>query len=269
MLGHTLRSLAGRPSRGLLVAALLSGCFFAAACNKDEPAPQAAAPTPATAPAPTTQPGRIGPGDLLVINVGDLTGPGSGAAKPVRIGADGTVGLLFLDQPFRVAGMTPADAEVAIGKVYCDENIIQQPNVYVRRLQVAASSVVPTTGPSATIGNFDLLRLAVWELEGPGTQTVRVTRVGGDGSIGLPMLGKLKVAGLTEAEAERAVIDQYGPKNQVLQHPMVSVLRLEPAPDDAGRVELPNVAVRPVPEILKPLFEPGRDVPMTAAPSKR
>ena len=44
------------------------------------------------------------------------------------------------------------------------------------------------------------------DLVAPGTQTIQIRRVGPDGTFSLPYLGPLKLAGMSEIEAEKALV---------------------------------------------------------------
>lgn len=240
-----------------------------------QPAAVAAASQPAAVGAglvgrPSTQPGRIGPGDLLVVDVAELNGPGTSTPKPVRVEADGTVPLLFIAKPFPIAGMTTADAQLAIGKAYNEANILQHALVYVRRLQVGGAVGTGSAGGAVAgpIGNFDLLRVVVWELMGPASESVRIVRVGPDGVVGLPFLGKVPVAGLTAGQVEAAISKDFREKN-ILQNAQVAVLRLEAAPPDAGQVDLPDAPIYPVPDLLRPLYDLGPSAPPPPAVGRK
>jgi protein involved in polysaccharide export with SLBB domain len=234
----------------LLPAAIaLTGC--------DEPA--GAGPAPATRPTtgPSTHPGRIGPGDVLSLRVINLSGPGVETIKPVRVAADGTIQPVFLG-PIKVAALSDADAEAAIDQAYRAANIVQDAPVIVRRLLLAPAA---EAAAGDSIANWDLVRIAVGDLTGPGTEVVVVTRVDGEGVVGLPYVGKQKLAGLTEQRAEKVIEQTYRGQNIVLKAP-VSVFRLERAPADAGQVDLPDRPVAPVPEFLKPFCEEGPGTPL-------
>jgi protein involved in polysaccharide export with SLBB domain len=51
----------------------------------------------------------------------------------------------------------------------------------------------------------DVLQISLSDLVGPGVETQKTVRVSVDGTISLPLIGKVHVAGLTEAELGRAV----------------------------------------------------------------
>jgi protein involved in polysaccharide export with SLBB domain len=218
--------------------------------------PAATAPAPAAVTIrPATRPGTIEPGDLIVVEVPELTGVGSIVSKPMRVEADGTIHLLLINQPLQVRGLTTTEAQELISVGYRQANVLQSAAVYVRRLQLA------DTGPGLTgpIRNFDLLRVTVWDLGGPGLETVRIVRVGPDGQIGLPLIGRVQMTDRTASEAELAIQQALRDKH-ILQLAMVSVLRLEAAP--SGQPDLPDAPSAPVPELLRPLYEPQ---PLTTA----
>ncbi len=73
------------------------------------------------------------------------------------------------------------------------------------------------------VGADDLLEVTIYDLEGPGLQTIKRTRVSGTGNITLPYLPSVvRAEGLTEIEAQTAIIDAYR-KGGVLENAQVSV----------------------------------------------
>jgi protein involved in polysaccharide export with SLBB domain len=212
-------------------------------------------PLPTSYPA-TTQPGRILVGDLLAVEVSDLTGPGSALVVPKEVAADGTISMPYMSKPLAVAGMTDGQAQQAVTEQYRVENIIQRAPVNVRRLRVAGTGGAPP-GP---IAPYDLVRISISDLAGPAYVTALVARADGDGMVNLPYIGPRKIAGLTDQQAEAAIAKTYRSEN-IVQHAWVSVLRLEAAPPDAGRVDLPDVPIYPIPEILRWLYEPQETRP--------
>lgn len=243
-----------------IVLILLLGILLCWGCDKDKTsqpaqsaaADQAASKSAASATRPAAHPGLLGPGDLLMLSISDLTGPGVAADKPVHISADGTVRLLLIDTPIKLAGLTTIKAASAVQTAYDKSNLVKHALVYVRRLEVGSQGRAGE-GP---IRPYDLVRLSAWDIEGPGVQTVWISRVGRDGAIDVPYLGKQKIGGLSEPDAERTIIKAYHASN-IVENAMLSVFRLEPAPADAGSRDLPDAAILPVPSALAKLFEPG------------
>lgn len=85
---------------------------------------------------------------------------------------------------------------------------------------------IPTTRPSATppeyrIGPSDVLFVTVYGLDSLEAPTVVPARVGDDGTITLPMVGAVRVADLSLANAEKAVARSYSPR--FLKNPRVLV----------------------------------------------
>ncbi len=168
---------------------------------------------------------------------------------PKQVGADGTISAPSCPKPLLVAGLTDGLIEALIATTLKDENIIRSANVSVRRLRVSGTGG-PPPGP---IAPFDLVRVSVDDLEGPGATTVRINRVPADGTITLPYAGPLKIESLTDQQVEAAIAKAYR-DNGIVEHPTVSVLRLEAAPPDAARLDLPDAPIFQTPDSLAWLY---------------
>src|SRR5206468_9446899 len=68
--------------------------------------------------------------------------------------------------------------------------------------------------------------VSITDLVAAGVETVKSCRVTETGNISLPIVGVLKVAGLTEAEAETAITKTYKDKN-IIANAQVSVTIVE------------------------------------------
>jgi protein involved in polysaccharide export with SLBB domain len=164
----------------------------------------------------------IVPGDLLVIAYPELSPPGTDYLRPSRVSADGSITVPVAGD-LKVSGLTLAAAENAINRALRETRVIAHPAVSIdRHERAAAASVAP--GPVAA---GDVLRVSIWEIAGPGVETVRTLHVSAAGEVGLPLLGQTKLAGLTEAAAEAAVVKAYADARMV-QQAIVSVLRVKP-----------------------------------------
>ncbi len=89
-------------------------------------------------------------------------------------------------------------------------------------LRIEARAVVPTvrTAPVAEdyrIGRQDLLEIRVFGVEELNQQV----RVADDGSITLPLIGRLRVGGLSKAELERSIAERLG--DRYVRNPQVTV----------------------------------------------
>jgi protein involved in polysaccharide export with SLBB domain len=233
----------------------------AASCRRATDDAAAPAPQPAAIPTvaaiapmrwrPTTHPGCFDPGDLLEISVGGISAePGSVTSTPARVAVDGTVKAMLI-APVPVAYVDRAEAARRLADAYRQANIISHAAVDVRRLEVAGTGS-STPGP---IGNFDLLRCSVDGLAAIGQSRVSIDRVDGHGMVSVPLLSPVKVAGLSETEADRAIADAYRNAN-VINSAQVSVLVLERAPTDAAHESLPDGPIEPVPPWMRDLCVP-------------
>lgn len=73
------------------------------------------------------------------------------------------------------------------------------------------------TGSDYRIGRQDLLEIEVFDVD----ELSQTVRVGDDGSISMPLLGRLVVAGLTKSELERRIADLLG--DRFVRNPQVTV----------------------------------------------
>lgn len=77
------------------------------------------------------------------------------------------------------------------------------------------------------ISRDDVLSVAISDLQGPGQETVKTTRVTESGFISLPFVGAVHAEGLTEIELEQGIIEAYRNAN-LIQNAQVSVSVSEP-----------------------------------------
>jgi protein involved in polysaccharide export with SLBB domain len=200
---------------------------------------------------PTTQPGRIVVGDLIEIELPDLGAPGKSLVVPKQVGTDGTISLPYSSKPLPVNSKTNGEIERAITAEYEAQGVSRQAQAHVRRLRVAGTGGA-TPG---LIAPYDLLRIGISELTGPSSTTILIGRVGGDGTVNVPFTGPQKIGGMTDQQAEKAIAAGYR-NAHVIQNAIVTVLRLEAAPAGAEKIALPDVAIYPVPEHLRWIYEP-------------
>jgi protein involved in polysaccharide export with SLBB domain len=201
--------------------------------------PQTALRVLETAAESKVKPGPVAAGDLLEIELWDLAGPGARTRIRARVAADGTIGLPLVGT-INVAGLTEAHATDAIAKKYRDDHLIQNPILLARRTQSADQADVKL-GP---IARGEVLRVAINDLAGPGLELIHLVRVDDHGAVTLPLVGKLKVEGLTEPAATAKVTREYQLK-ELSQNAHISVLKINgnaPIPEDLARVEETNTA---------------------------
>lgn len=169
-------------------------------------------------------PGPVGAGDLISVTIYDLVGPGKGATFPVRVDGDGKASLPHVGQ-VQVGGRTTDRAASAVSGAYRDAKLIENAVVTVGVLESGSAATVKP-GP---LNRGDRLRITIYGLVAQLQQpTTVLAMIGDDGSIELPVAGELKLAGLTEAEADKAIATLYRERGAV-QGAIVSVLRLAPA----------------------------------------
>jgi polysaccharide export outer membrane protein len=72
------------------------------------------------------------------------------------------------------------------------------------------------------MGPGDLITVTIFELIQPGIETVQTRRIDELGYIRLPVVGQVKLAGLTTKQAEQRLVDILDP--DILKNPMVTVI---------------------------------------------
>ena len=168
----------------------------------------------------TTRPDVIGIGDLLAIDLFNLTDKG-GSIKEARVDARGRASLPLLGR-VPVAGRTLAEAEKAIAQAYRENNVAPHVGVAIDRVERGR----PEHAARGPLAPGDVVRLAVWDLASGG-QTVRDLHVGETGNVGLPILGQTKVGGLSEEQAEQVIIKAYRDA-AIIENPSVELERIDP-----------------------------------------
>jgi protein involved in polysaccharide export with SLBB domain len=109
--------------------------------------------------------------------------------------------------PARAAGEAPA----AAGEAPRDEDFVPDAGDY-------------------RVGPGDQLTISVNGLQGPNVETIKQARVSNTGSISMPYVGALTVAGRTEIEIERDIVDKYKAAH-LLEAAAVSVIVSEAKQD--------------------------------------
>ena len=231
--------------RGMVLAVLFvtAGALGGGGLRSAEPAQDRQDHAPAApATAPQEHLDQVEPGDLLILTVPDLVAPGAEYIKPLRVDPAGAVALPVVKEPLKVQGLTLAEVETAAAKALVDAGAVPGPLVWVDRMESGRAATVKP-GP---IAPDDVVRVSVVGLLGPGVEQVRNLHVSEAGNVGLPFLGQTKLAGLSESDAEAAVLRAYRDTG-VIEHTLVSVLRVklptgpEPIPQaDRVRVDPPN-----------------------------
>ena len=95
--------------------------------------------------------------------------------------------------------------EPDVGQSLCI--VAPAPATPVRYTDVRPEDLVPDGDYHVRRG--DVLEMSITDLVAPGLETVKVLRVTESGMISLPLLGDVRVLGLTEAEINRRIDDEY------------------------------------------------------------
>lgn len=133
-----------------------------------------------------------------------------------RIGTGALIGLLAVAilVPAPLSAQAPPDGDVEQGQQ------LEIASVRISDPPKSSAALLPANeGSEYLIGKQDLLEIRVFELDDL-SQTVRV---GGDGQVSLPLLGKIPVAGMTTAELEQQIEKLLDPRYVVDPHVTVFV----------------------------------------------
>ena len=93
------------------------------------------------------------------------------------------------------------------------------------------------------VSRNDVLTISISDLQGPGIETVKQTKVSESGNISLPYIGQIRAEGLTEIDLEREIVAAYRRAN-LIEQATVSVVVFEArgrAFSITGAVQRPNV----------------------------
>lgn len=118
----------------------------------------------------------------------------------------------------RVMGNTAAPLELRMTGALTSR-LATPPAEAQRRVAPAPEPVkpLPASGQEYRIGNNDLLEVEVLDVE----NLKRSVRVNSSGTVSLPLIGYVTLAGLTAQQAEQTIADRY--REKYLQDPQVSV----------------------------------------------
>ncbi len=171
-------------------------------------------------PEPATHPAvQLQPGDVVEIAVDDLVGIGIRSIMPVRIDAAGNARVLIIG-PVHLAGMDGKAAAARIAKGYSDAKLMEHATVEVA-LRSTEKELGFGTGP---FGAGDTLEVRISDLVGMATDTIVHAQVSPAGTIELPLIGPLQIAGTTETQTADAIVRIFSQK-RIIEKAGVTVLR--------------------------------------------
>jgi protein involved in polysaccharide export with SLBB domain len=192
------------------------------------------------------KPGPVANGDLLDVTIWELAGPATPTRLDVRVDDDGRAAFPYVG-PTKLAGLSEAAAAEAVVKRYREAHLIQNPILSLSRARSADASDVKR-GP---VARGDVLRVSVWELNGPGVETRKVVKVDDEGKVTLPLID-VKVEGLREADVPAAIAKAYREQN-LIAHAMVAALKVNgDAPLAVEDLDPPPAPARPEAQSPRP-----------------
>lgn len=126
------------------------------------------------------------------------------------------------------------------------------PGLEREQIEFADASLPSAEDLRAPLGDYgisrnDVLTISVSDIQAPGIETTKQTRVSETGNISLPYIGQIRAEGLTEIELERAIIKGYA-QARLVDNANVSVQVFESrgrAYSITGAVRSPNVYAIP------------------------
>lgn len=121
-------------------------------------------------------------------------------------------------------GTLPVTSVPSADSAATEESVPGDPRSDLKGEFVPAVVGIPTDpGPTRTyrIGPYDLLTIEVFQVEALSSQE----RVSEEGMVVMPLIGNVKVGGLTTGEAEKAIADLYA--RSYLQNPQVNIFVME------------------------------------------
>lgn len=160
------------------------------------------------------------PNDLLKITIIDLPGPQILVAFKKRVDSKGCITMPLVGQ-IEVKGKSFHEIEKAVNKAYSDGQFLRDAEAKVTREEDAKDASVKS-GP---IAKGDHLEFRIWDLKGPEVETAEVLQVDEKGEVALPMVGVLKAAGKSEAEAEKDAQKIYH-DNKLINNAILSIRRI-------------------------------------------
>ena len=162
----------------------------------------------------------VQPGDLLLVTVHDMIQRGSPTDFDVRVDDEGKISLPLVRR-ISVQDLSFADAAKAIAKQFEDKGYLKKAKVEVRRTDEPAEKKIKP----APIAVGETVKIRIWDLRKLGQSADFEPGIMDDGTVDLPVVGKFKLAGLTEFEAEDAVARQCATRG-LLKDAMVTVRRI-------------------------------------------
>jgi protein involved in polysaccharide export with SLBB domain len=168
---------------------------------------------------PATREAPLQPGDLVRVTVNQLAGPNVPSDFLERVDADVWIALPLVGK-LKVGKLSPAEAACAVDKIYHEMQLIGAANARIEHVQL--NTKPPAPGPFAA---GDFAHVQMWDLEGPGIETRLIKEVSADGKLDLPHGVSVKLAGLSDSDAEVAVAKAYHDA-ELINKLQVCVLRI-------------------------------------------
>jgi protein involved in polysaccharide export with SLBB domain len=116
----------------------------------------------------------------------------------------------FVD-PGELAGLRPNAKEPLVVQVLDHlDPVLEETNREFATAQPPLPEDFVTEPADYVVGPGDLLQITVYDLEGPGLQTIKNTRVSGTGNVTLPYLNNVvRAEGLSELELQQSIAEGY------------------------------------------------------------
>ena len=173
------------------------------------------------APPTTGSAGTLGKNDLITVTIADLIGPGVVTPVTVHVDENGRVPMPLLNKMVDVGSLTTDVAAERIAAAYEAGQIILHPIVSVAIVTPASDATVAP----GSLRKGDKLDITIFDLVGPGSSHVTKAVIGEDGSVHLPLIQPVSLAGQSEADAVQTIGKAYKAAS-VLANPNIIVCRM-------------------------------------------
>jgi protein involved in polysaccharide export with SLBB domain len=170
----------------------------------------------------TPNPTAIASDDLLEIKLVGLNAPNSATTWSKRVNSGGQINLPLVGT-IETKGLSLQELVKRINIVYFENKLVRNVRAKVAWIESGQNPSI-RSGP---VAEGDFVRVRIFDLVAPRVVTTMVKQIGDEGTIELPLVGRPKVEGMSEAQMENAITQWYRDAN-LIHSAMVECLRIAP-----------------------------------------